>query len=64
MQILEKILKKHKVTKDLESKEYVKFKPRQYSTIEDKLTSHDPNKDLPREEIEARAKNYNKDFVK
>lgn len=28
MKILEKILKKHKVTKDIEEKDYIKFKPR------------------------------------
>ena len=43
---------------------YLKYQPRKWSTIEDSLRALDPQSELPREEVDERAKNYKKDFQK
>lgn len=42
--------------------EYMKYRPRQWETIEDRLKTLDPSSEVVREE--ASAANYRKDFVK
>ena len=62
MQILEQILKKHTITGQVEKTQYLRYLPRQWATIEDGLRALDPQSELPREEVEYRARNYKKDF--
>ena len=61
MQILEKMLKRHKFTGHTQKTEYIKHRPRQYETIEDKLKTLDFESELPPSNFD---KNYKKDYVK
>lgn len=62
MHILEQILRKHHITGQVEKTQYLKYMPRQWGTIEDGLRALDPQSELPREEVDNRARNYKKDF--
>ena len=55
-------LAQHGVNDKTDKTEYMKYRPRQWETIEDRLKTLDPGSEVVREE--ASAVNYRKDFVK
>jgi len=55
---LEKFQKKHKLTELAEEKDYVKYKPRQWESIEDKLRAIDAY-----DEVEKKKLGIPKDYV-
>ena len=61
MQILAKMLKRHKFTGITQKTEYIKHRPRQWETIEDKLKTLDMESELPSENYDKKLK---KDYVK
>jgi hypothetical protein len=60
MRILEKMLCRHKLTSKVEKTDYIKYRPRQWESIEDKLKALDTGGQLPSQA----TKNTRKDFVK
>ena len=61
MQILAKMLKRHKFTGQTQKTEYMKHRPRQWETIEDKLKTLDFESEMPPGNHD---KNFKKDYVK
>lgn len=61
MQILAKMLKRHKFTGHTQKTEYMKHRPRQWETIEDKLKTLDFESEMPPGNHD---KNFKKDYVK
>ena len=61
---LEKMRHKHRLAQhgSTDKTEYMKYRPRQWETIEDRLKTLDPGSEVVRGE--ASAANYRKDFVK
>ena len=61
MRILEKMLCKHKLTSKVEKTDYIKYRPRQWESIEDKLKALDTG---GKQSGHQAVKNTRKDFVK
>ena len=61
---LEKMRQKHRLAQHTQGDkvEYMKYRPRQWETIEDSLKTLDPANEVVRED--ASAANFRKDFVK
>ena len=61
MGILQKMLKKHNLISEAGKSEYIKFRPRQWENIEDKLKALDITKEISKVDHQ---KNFRKDYVK